>query len=46
MNEEGEFEVSHSNEGVSAKINYEGFGNSYMAATNIFYNEEWNVSML
>lgn len=42
---EGELELSHSNEGVSATINYEGFGNALMAATNVFYNEEWHITM-
>ncbi|CAK89639.1 unnamed protein product (macronuclear) [Paramecium tetraurelia] len=41
----GELEISHSNEGISAPINYEGFGNALMAATNVFYNEEWHITM-
>ncbi|CAD8095701.1 unnamed protein product [Paramecium sonneborni] len=41
----GELEISHSNEGISATINYEGFGNALMAATNVFYNEEWHITM-
>lgn len=39
-------EPSDSIEGFSAPINYEGFGNAFMAATNIFYNEEWHITML
>lgn len=35
-----------SSDGISAPINYEGLGNSFMAATNIFYNEEWHITML
>jgi hypothetical protein len=27
------------------RMNYEGFGNSIMAAMSIFYNEEWHVAM-
>jgi hypothetical protein len=27
------------------RMNYEGFGNSIMAAMSIFYNEEWHAAM-
>ena len=37
--------IEDQHKGVSASVNFETFGNSYMAATNIFYNEEWQVTM-
>ncbi|CAD8180886.1 unnamed protein product [Paramecium pentaurelia] len=44
--ENGSYQPVDSINGISAPINYEGLGNSFMAATNIFYNEEWHITML
>jgi len=44
LDEKGESHVS-STHGHPPVIHYESFGNSLLAAFNIYYNEEWHLSM-